>query len=368
MTAKRLYLHAGKHKTGSTSFQMFLSDELAALDACGVSVVRELPGPDGRPWPAGNAVLAAHTVLRRSLQERSRVRGELQFPTEDDQADARRRMNAALHALDHDTVVMSCEGFSFVRAAAERAALLELTDGFHLIPVVVIRETEAWLRSMAAQLGKIAPADRPADVRGTVFDLSRDSWHLDHTALFAALGPDTRVLQYEDALARDASVVPSILRAMDLPVERFSLSTAHWVNRAYDDPRPERMPFTTPAQAALRHVARLMKSGDPALARAAFEECRGQLGPVVAATLGADLILMEGDAAAAKAALLNLPRAALSRRGVQLILAEAHYRLGETEEAQRWLDAPGEGGRDERREKAVAAMLLAAGQPSDRAP
>ncbi|MEL7463573.1 MAG: hypothetical protein AAFN79_05875 [Pseudomonadota bacterium] len=138
---KRLVIHIGMHKTGSSAIQHFLSRNRLALRACGVLYPASI-GADGRRQPKHNALFtaisheadhgAAHPMLgpSRALVEQLRERIE------------RTGANMA---------IISAEGFSGEKPDFA-AALAPLGEAFDVKVLVFLRRPDEWLTSFHRQM------------------------------------------------------------------------------------------------------------------------------------------------------------------------------------------------------------------------
>jgi hypothetical protein len=124
--------------------------------------------------------------------------------------------------------VFSAEALCFARTPAERwrVRLLARACDAEVVSVLCLRDPVAWRASWEAQVHKWRDAVDPGE--GT--DNILGDWYYDvHaiTAFWSGLG-EVRVVDYEQALAAEGSVIPALLRAIDSPP---AASDDYWLNR-----------------------------------------------------------------------------------------------------------------------------------------
>ena len=223
MSGRRLFLHAGPHKTGTTAFQMALWDRRGQQ---GLSVYVEAPG---RKNPV-NAGRLANAFTRPGLVTMPRLKGQDPIPD----AALRRDAVAALIAQVPATgdMVISSEAFSHLRGAGEAAALrAALADHFTaIVPILVRRNPDDWRAARADQLRKTGVWE---EISATPPGRSCNGpWYYDWDALcafWAGFGP-VRIVEYDAAVAAEGSVLPALARALDRPA-LFDGIADLWLNR-----------------------------------------------------------------------------------------------------------------------------------------
>jgi hypothetical protein len=203
--SRRVLLHVGTHKTGTTSIQQFLRDQNDDLLA-----------KAGAAYASGFLLPIVHTELPLLTIRPDRTwPARLRFPETQRsswQAAAAAHVRDQVTALTPDVLVYLHEDLSYLRHDDEFARLQDLLGGRSVTVVVFLREREALLRSYASQL------------EGTGFDLSDDptsfayvrpdSWLVDYDALldgyrhcFGAENVET--FDYDEVMNRDGTVIPT---------------------------------------------------------------------------------------------------------------------------------------------------------------
>lgn len=220
MSDKRLFLHIGTHKTGTTSFQHALAANEAVLAERGVALF----------WDGPNKLAAHRTadaLLRRELFTgyRYRRRGQAVL-TEENRAAFRARVAREIAALPERDVVLSAEGFSFLHGtddAARAAAFLRETGRAPVI-LWVDRKLADWRRSWRGQLAKTP--EMAEEIEGlTDAERPDGDWYFQPgriAAFWRDLGRVERI-DYDAAMAAEGSILPALLEAMELSPEGLDL-------------------------------------------------------------------------------------------------------------------------------------------------
>lgn len=232
--ARKLFLHVGKHKTGSSSIQWYLTNNEQFFADIGLKVVRNTHFAN---WALENlndtnCFAFSHTIIRPELMTPIRLRGILPVPNFEDQCKTAVRTNADLHRLSGTALLMSGEAFSFLRTPKERKVFNLMFDGFDLHPILLFREKQSWLHSWKQQTARLRQNFPDADMTsGSIFNYSDNSWLVDDQAIQRFFGPKTRVLSYEGEITKYESVIPAFLRELGIPLKDAPDWDNVWVNR-----------------------------------------------------------------------------------------------------------------------------------------
>lgn len=223
MTEKRLILHVGTHKTGTSSFQMALRRNAGALRERGI---RPIPAPRfengervrGKRF---NNSFIAHLLIRPELRTGARYRGI--YPEWTGPQRQRRLMRLAerLAGMEEDTLIVSAEGLCFLRTEAERKRLSEFLGqvGRRVESFVVFRNDAAWRESWLAQLSD--HEDLLDKVRAEPEDRTiLGDWYFDKEAIRQFWSPfNLAELRYED----HPNIIPALLERMGIGQEGLDL-------------------------------------------------------------------------------------------------------------------------------------------------
>jgi hypothetical protein len=218
--AGRIVIHAGQHKTGSTSIQHYIETHVAFFRGHGFEPVQDWTAQlDGRRDDAlrYNAKFIANAVVRDSLATPMRLLGACAAPQLADREAGLDRINAALRTGKGETLLLSAEAFSFLRGRDEMQWVERLCHGFDWRAVMFLREPKAWLESWRIQVShsRLIETEGAKPNEG-IFDLSATSWLTDHAAIKDLWGSRCAFLDYGEAASRSGSVIPAFLEAIGL--------------------------------------------------------------------------------------------------------------------------------------------------------
>jgi hypothetical protein len=231
---RRVVLHVGTHKTGSTSLQHFLRSEAAAL----------LETVDAW-YPPGFVLPTAHSELPLLAIRLERMwPARLRLPEVRDPAwleAARRHVRRQVDAATVDKLVYSHEDLSYIRFDDELERLASLLDGAEVRIVVFLRERQEFLRSYRRQLEATGFSEN--DDPTSFAYVEGDSWLIDYEALLDGyrrqFGSDrVEVLDYDAVVAADGSVIPAFLGLLGIPKDLVPPHAAYVMNRTGTNLRP----------------------------------------------------------------------------------------------------------------------------------
>jgi len=235
---RRLFLHLGTHKTGSTSIQAALSNTHPRLVASGLEPYMGgvTPKAQSRVGRSFNSWPLAHAVLRPEVQTTKRLRLLSLSPLSE--ADVLAQFAAKIHVSDCPEHVVSAEAFCFLRQPQEQRRLMAvLSDLFEVVtPIVVLRETAGWRHSYSGQLDRaglrpqldaLPPQQRPDG-----------EWYYDQDAIqaFWTIFGTVAVINYDDVVGADGSVLPAFYRALGR--EEFCPAKLIWRNKTPGQDHP----------------------------------------------------------------------------------------------------------------------------------
>lgn len=234
--ASRLILHAGQHKTGTTSIQSYLGANRAALAGMGLAVCTDTTPELSRERTtplAANAMFIANAVVRASLETPVRLNGICRPLPSGDAAVGLRAVNQRIRAMREDTAVLSAEALAFLRETDEMQRLEILCEGLEWQTIMFLREPASWLRSWKTEVthGPLRHTPGVTPESG-IFDFSPQSWLVDHAAIRAFWGSRGTFIDYEQATSSHGSVIPAFLSAAGLnpelcpPWDKFYLNSS----------------------------------------------------------------------------------------------------------------------------------------------
>ncbi|RME16983.1 MAG: hypothetical protein D6801_04355 [Alphaproteobacteria bacterium] len=255
MAERRIILHVGTHKTGTSSFQASLAANRARLEADGIVPVAR-KGGDGRPGAeAYNLAGLANLFIRPDLATPPRLRAPGREPKPEEAARRRRLFARRLAEDPAETLLLSAEGFCYLRSAEEagwmRDFLAETGRAAQIL--LVLRGEAGWRQSWRNQLARDTRVRRAL---GALPEARRPDgeWYFDRAALtgfWAGQGALT-VVDYDAALAADGSVLPALYRALGVDPAGLDLDFHQKRRRWYAPLLAPVYRFVKPLKKALR--------------------------------------------------------------------------------------------------------------------
>ncbi len=214
---RKLFIHVGTHKTGTTSLQAYLLDNAGALRSSGVEVFTETHRKFGQ---TANCFSLASAVLRPSLKTVARMTGDASKSGFWHLAKSKMRIKHILSSSTASSFILSAEAFCFARTDTERIKILKLLDhkDIEVIPVVCFRNQENWRESWFSELETWRP--RFKQPFGEGMDDIRGDWYFDVDAIYnfwSKIGP-VRVLDFDEAVKGHQSIIGPILQSMEIDV------------------------------------------------------------------------------------------------------------------------------------------------------
>ncbi|WP_135502441.1 hypothetical protein [Roseovarius aestuariivivens] len=207
MTPPRALLHIGKHKTGTTSFQKYLTENSAQFAGDGLLFV---------PMTLANLIAAS---LIRNRMPIPPVKALAKAGIEPSVAAARDGLQEFLAGRRFRALILSCEHFSYFRDPSEVEALKDLlkdaagVDPRDVSVCLMLRDPDSFLRSYKRQIVKTGHGT--SEDKASPYYCEADSWLLDDTAikdLWWSHFNRLDVLQYETGDA-----VFQLCKAMAIP-------------------------------------------------------------------------------------------------------------------------------------------------------
>jgi hypothetical protein len=215
--SRRVLLHVGTHKTGSTSLQLFLRDQNEAV-----------LGKVGASFPEGFLLPTMHSELPLlSIRAERTWPARIRFPETQSKAwltRAKNHVHSNVRGMTSDILVYSHEDLSYLRFDDEFERLRDLLSPRSVTVVILLRDKREFLRSYREQI--LAMGFTSSHDPTSFAYVEPDSWLVDYDELVDGyqryFGIDeVKVLDYDAIRRTDGSVIPSIVGL--LGVERSSL-------------------------------------------------------------------------------------------------------------------------------------------------
>ena len=211
---KKLFLHIGTYKTGSTSIQRFSLDHADDLRRQGIAFYRG-------QFKAENHLELYLASLRHERDSFAKL-GVCQHITFD--ASFTRQIADRVHDFlsrcQEPCVLFTSEGLSLLRYADEIDRLSAILDAGNADVQVILylRNKADFLRSYTNQLYKMK-GRRPSQNRKSALYVEADTWLTDYDSLISTYqkgfgAGNVVVINYDEEMKRDGNVIPSFLRAV----------------------------------------------------------------------------------------------------------------------------------------------------------
>jgi hypothetical protein len=231
-----LHLHIGRHKTGTTSFQNFLHENVTELAEMGVGLFKTQISLNESLGPISSW---AHEIPLAFL------RPEFEYILKTLTKDRNLQINQMVQVIETNLrssqphLIASHEALSFVRNKSELLPLKELADEARreVRVYLVLRERESWVESYREN---IAPFSKNLPDRDSYSYLEADSWLFDNENLISSyedvFGKESvNLINYETSLRDHGDICVSLLDSMQLPPQNRSFQSSRWLNASKVD-------------------------------------------------------------------------------------------------------------------------------------
>lgn len=232
---RTIFLHIGKHKTGTSSIQHYLTVNSEFFKKMNFHVAEQdiYPFVCRKSGLTANCTNVAHIAIRSCLQTPLRLRNSDIVRTYAQRIKDALFVNFKLHKIADSDIIMSSEAFSYIRNYRERLVLMAMFKGFNVVPIVCFRNKKDWLKSWRAQTDNLMK-NRPVNTTDPagIFNFSNDSWLVDDDAIARIYGKKTRTINYDQAISQHGSVIPAFLDIIDVDTGQYPSWAGIWRNRS----------------------------------------------------------------------------------------------------------------------------------------
>jgi hypothetical protein len=223
----QLFLHVGTHKTGTTAFQLSLRANAKALAAQGFrSISQPVKKPGAKLRRKHNLAHLSHSFLRPDIATVSRLQRGLPDIDAGEEAELRAGYLARIQARKEPGLILSSEGFCFLRTPGEAALMRDFlaATGREVTVLLVIRNEADWRASWHNQVRKLPAASALND---TLPDSRRadGEWYFDIAAIRGFWEPmgDLRVIDYDAEREAEGSILPALYREIGADTRGLAL-------------------------------------------------------------------------------------------------------------------------------------------------
>jgi len=225
-----IYLHIGTSKTGSKSLQKFLDDHREELHECGWAFYR------GFLKNGSN-----HTELHlATVRETCETIGRLKWP-EAKGDDYRKKIAAKIKDFLKEKIppnaIFSNEGLSFLREPEELKKLSDMLNVLNdqIKVIVYIRNKSDFISSYKDQILKNKGRSLSKNPKSALY-LGEDAWVANFNPLIQVYQnqfgkENVLVLNYDIELEKRGSVLPSFVKALDLPEDFVIKNNNYHLNK-----------------------------------------------------------------------------------------------------------------------------------------
>jgi hypothetical protein len=243
---KKIYLHIGSYKTGSTSIQRFLLDHVDRLREHGIAFYRGQFSNENH-----FELYVASLRYERDSFAKLGVCRHITFDAQFTKQIAE-RVQHFIRQCEEPCVVFSSEGLSLLRYEDEIERLKSVLGPESADPQVILylRNKADFLRSYTSQLLKLK-GRKPAQDPTSALYVEQDTWLTDYDSLVStyqkAFGAsNVIVVDYDEVMKREGNVIPSFLRALGIDAFREIDVASYFLNTS--DKRDRRSPRKSWAQ------------------------------------------------------------------------------------------------------------------------
>ncbi len=223
---KKLFLHIGTYKTGSTSLQQFALDHAHTLRRNGIALYC------GQFRECNHMEL--HLAALRYERDSFAKLGPCKHITFDERftEQVAHRVRSFLRSCAEPSVLLTSEGLSLLRHDDEINRLRNILDADNTETTVILylRDKDDFLRSYTSQLLKVR-GRKPSNDFWSALYVERDTWLTDYDSLISAyqngFGPNNVVvIDYDAEMKERGNIIPSFLDVLGMsPTESVDLSS-----------------------------------------------------------------------------------------------------------------------------------------------
>jgi len=240
---KRVFLHAGMHKTGTTSIQRYLTKNRKWFAARGYFVMGDLEASRLR-WRSkfgrsANCYRIAHLAIRPDLETPMRITAPENLAPSRGIDRLIRDVNGYIRRQRCHNIIISSEAFSFLRSTSEGQIVRQMFANHHVVPIIFVRDKTKWMESWKSELSKHLDLADVQTSKLEICNFSQDSWLVDYKGIERFWGKSGKYLSYDESLGRFGSVIPTFLGALDLDLSQCPPWDEFWLNKGDDNARSQ---------------------------------------------------------------------------------------------------------------------------------
>jgi hypothetical protein len=206
--AKKLIIHAGQHKTGSTAIQAYLKHNVAFFKRQGIGLF------EGRN-KTYNAYELANLAIRDELMTPMRIIETVKAPNQIERQVGIQDFCRTLKNEPCERMLISAEAFSFIRYPQEFEIVSQLAGGLSWKALMFLRNVHSWKESWRSQISQLRNF-RHFNAGIGIDEINDESWLTDHIQIRSVWHSHCDFLDYDKCLDQDSSVIPQFLKWLDI--------------------------------------------------------------------------------------------------------------------------------------------------------
>jgi hypothetical protein len=227
---KKIYLHIGSYKTGSTSIQRFLLDHADGLRKQGIAFYR------GQFSKANHVELyVASLRYERDSFAKLGICKHITFDAHFTRQIAE-RVQGFIRQCKEPRVLFSSEGLSLLRYEDEIERLKTILgpESADIQVILYLRNKADFLRSYMNQLLKTKGRKPAQDYRSALY-VEQDTWLTDYDSLISTYqmgfgASNVVVIDYDDVMKREGNVIPALLRVLGVEASQEMNAASYFLN------------------------------------------------------------------------------------------------------------------------------------------
>lgn len=225
---KKVFLHIGTHKTGTTSFQKFMSSNRHFMTERDVH------------FYSGSIIDDNHIELHVAASNQdnmSPIKHILNLEANQHFfSETTDRIQGFIKTVKSGNIVFSAEGMSYLRKPEELKKLKNIIGEESVKVLVCFRDKAEFLESYIYQLKTMGFSPAKNYERSFLY-AEPDSWLVDYDELIdaysMAFGKCNIIIKnYDDEMTKFGSIIPCLIDAIGLPFDFISGMDIGWLNKS----------------------------------------------------------------------------------------------------------------------------------------